>query len=116
MVLRDADSSADIVDSLGHDAEVAGAESLISDLLRSERMGHEVPGMRGVYGHVTPAMRTVLTTLLRELWLSALAERASLSARSIVPVLDALLQARQEANSKIGSHLAPKSDTTTRGD
>jgi hypothetical protein len=21
--------------------------------LRSERMGHEVPGMRGVYGHVT---------------------------------------------------------------
>lgn len=43
-------------------------EAGISDLLRSERMGHEVPGMRGIYGHVTPAMRDALTTMLQERW------------------------------------------------
>jgi len=93
---------------LRHGHQTWMEEAGISDLLRSERMGHEIPGMRGVYGHVTPAMRTVLTALLTKLWLSALAERASLSERSIVRVLDVLLRARREADSKIGSHLAPK--------
>ena len=43
-------------------------EAGISDLLRSERMGHEVPGMRGVYGHVSPAMRADLKAMLQERW------------------------------------------------
>jgi hypothetical protein len=29
-------------------------------VLQSERMGHEVPGMRGVYSHITPGMRAEL--------------------------------------------------------
>jgi hypothetical protein len=66
-------------------------EAGISDLLRSERMGHEVPGMRGVYGHVSPAMRAELKAALQERWLASLRKRARLSPRSVVPVLDALL-------------------------
>jgi RNA-directed DNA polymerase len=30
-------------------------EDQIADVLKSERLGHDEPGMRGVYGHVSPA-------------------------------------------------------------
>ncbi len=83
-------------------------EAGISDLLRSERMGHEVPGMRGVYAHVSPAMRASLKAALQERWEAALRERARLSPRSTVPVLDALLAAQRDTLAKIGSHLAPR--------
>jgi hypothetical protein len=43
-------------------------EAGVSDLLRSERMGHEVPGMRGAYGHVSPAMRADPKAMLQERW------------------------------------------------
>jgi integrase len=36
-------------------------EDRVVDVLKSERMGHEVPGMRGVYSHVSTAMRAELT-------------------------------------------------------
>jgi hypothetical protein len=64
--------------------------------------------MRGVYGHVTPAMRADLTTMLQERWEASLRERAQLTPRSIVPVLDTLLTAQREPPAKIGSHFAPK--------
>jgi hypothetical protein len=93
---------------LRHGHQTWMEEAGISDLLRSERMGHEVPGMRGVYGHVTPAMRVDLTTMLQDRWKASLRERERLSSRSIVPVLDALLAAHREPSAKIGSHSAPK--------
>ena len=71
-------------------------EAGVSDLLRSERMGHEVPGVRGVYGHVSPAMRSDLKAMLQERWETSLRERARLSALSIVPALDALLAVQRE--------------------
>jgi hypothetical protein len=39
-------------------------EDRIADVLKSERMGHEVPCMRGVYSHVSTAMRAGLTAAL----------------------------------------------------
>ena len=35
-------------------------EDQIADVLKSERLGHEEPGMRGVYGHVSPSIREEL--------------------------------------------------------
>ena len=32
-------------------------EDGIREVLKTERMGHEMPGMHGVYGRVSPAMR-----------------------------------------------------------
>jgi hypothetical protein len=64
--------------------------------------------MRGIYGHVTPAMRAGLKAMLQERWEASLRERAQLCARSIVPVLDALLAAHREPSTKIGPHFAPK--------
>lgn len=46
--------------------------------------------------------------MLQERWEASLRERARLSARSIVPVLDALLTIQREPPTKIGSHFAPK--------
>lgn len=86
-------------------------EAGISDLLRSERMGHEVPGMRGVCGHVSPAMRADLEAALQERWEASLRERARLSPRSIVPVLDALLTAPREQSAKIGSQFCSQNRT-----
>jgi len=73
-----------------------GHQTWLDDLgvryvLQSERMGHEVPGMRGVYSHVTPGMREDLTARLQELWEAALRERAARARRSAAPVLDRLL-------------------------
>src|SRR5215470_830749 len=56
-------------------------------VLQSERMGHEVPGMRGVYSHITPGMREDLTAGRQELWEASVHERARISARSPVQVL-----------------------------
>jgi hypothetical protein len=69
----------------------------ISDLLRSERTGHEVPGMRGIYGHVSPAMRAGLKAGLQERWDASLRDTARLCPRSAVPVLDALLTVHDPA-------------------
>lgn len=60
-------------------------------VLQSERMGHEVPGMRGVYAHITPRMRAELRDGLQELWEASLHERALLAERSAVNVLDGIL-------------------------
>jgi hypothetical protein len=44
--------------------------------------------MRGVYGHVSPAMRTELKAALQERWEQSLRDRARLAPRSSVRVLD----------------------------
>jgi len=77
-------------------------------VLQSERMGHEVPGMRGVYSHITPRMRDELKARLQELWEASLHERARLAPRSAVAVLDGLLAPYRAPVSKIGSQPAPK--------
>jgi integrase len=76
-----------------------GHQTWLDDLgiryvLQSERMGHEVPGMRGVYAHITPRMRAELRDGLQQLWEVSLHERARLAGRSAVSVLDDLLAAR----------------------
>jgi hypothetical protein len=87
-------------------------EAGIPEVLKSERMGHEVPGMRGVYGHVSPSMRAALTAALQERWEGALRERGRLSPRSIVPVLDELLAGSEAAHFK--DRLPRRSQNRTR--
>jgi integrase len=73
-----------------------GHQTLLDDLgvryvLQSERMGHEVPGMRGVYSHITPRMRAEMKARLQELWEASLHERTLLAERSSVAILDSIL-------------------------
>jgi hypothetical protein len=68
-------------------------EDGIPEVLKTDRMGHEMPGMHGVYGHMSLGMRADLKAALQERWEASLRERFRISARSAVPVLDALLAA-----------------------
>jgi hypothetical protein len=72
-------------------------EDGIPEVLKTERMGHEMPGMHGVYGHVSPAMRANLKAALQTRWESSLRDRARLCPRSAVRTLDALLRTLGDA-------------------
>jgi hypothetical protein len=74
-----------------HGLKVWMDEDKIADVLKSERLGHDEPGMRGVYGHVSPAMREELKAALQARWEQSLRQRAALSPVSVVPLLDRLL-------------------------
>jgi hypothetical protein len=62
-------------------------------VLQAERMGHKVPGMRGVYSHIVPEWRADLVDGLKRLWEQSLDARLQISGRSSVPLLDGLLAA-----------------------
>lgn len=80
----------------------------VQEMLKSERMGHEMPGMAGVYGHIMPEWRERLRAQLQELWQASLHERARLDPRSAVPVLDGLLAPYRERPALILPHSCPR--------
>jgi len=93
---------------LRHGLKVWMDEDQIADVLKSELLGHDEPGMRGVYGHVSPAMRAELKAALQGRWEESLRQRAALSPVSAVPLLDRLLAGFRPASNPARSRLAPK--------
>jgi hypothetical protein len=79
-------------------------EDQIADVLKSERLGHDEPGMRAAYGHVSPAMRAELKAALQARWEDSLHHRAALSPASTVPLLASI----RPASNPVRSRLAPK--------
>ena len=67
------------------------AEDGIPEILAEHRLGHEVPGMRGLYAHTSDRMREDLKRALQARWEDSLRERAALNEHSPVPLLDELL-------------------------
>jgi integrase len=61
-------------------------------VLQAERMGHEVPGMRGIYTHIAPEWRADLVNGLQRVREESLADRAQMSPRSASPLFDGLLK------------------------
>jgi integrase len=43
-------------------------EDDIPEIAQAQRLGHRVPGVRGIYSHVTPAMRQRITDALQARW------------------------------------------------
>jgi integrase len=76
---------------LRHSHNTWMAEDGIPEILAEQRLGHEVPGMRGLYTHVSDTMRQDLTAKLQTRWESSLQARAAISTRSPLPLLDELL-------------------------
>jgi len=78
---------------LRHGHKVWMDEDGVAAVLQSERLGHEEPGMRGVYAHVSPVMRSELQAALEGRCLDSLRSRSRLGDRSAVLALDVLLVA-----------------------
>ena len=76
---------------LRHSHKTWMEEDGIAEILQERRLGHEVPGMRGVYAHVSDTMRTALVTALQNRWEESLRARAAIDAHSPVPLIDRLL-------------------------
>ncbi|MFD8558230.1 tyrosine-type recombinase/integrase [Streptosporangium canum] len=93
---------------LRHGHKTWMAEEGIPEILQAERMGHAVPGMRGVYTHVSKTMREQLVGALQVRWETALAQRAALSLRSPVPILDGLLEPFRVGRLNVISQSPPK--------
>ena len=87
-----------LLDGLTEHGQRHAHQVMLDDLniryvLQAERMGHEVPGMRGIYTHIAPEWRVDLVTGLQRVWEQSLQARALLSGRSAVSILDSALTA-----------------------
>lgn len=76
---------------LRHSHKTWMAEDGIPEILAEQRLGHQVPGMRGLYAHASQRMRDELTAVLQARWEESLRERVALDPYSPVPILDNLL-------------------------
>jgi integrase len=43
-------------------------EDGIPEIAQARRLGHRLPGVRGIYSHVTPAMEQAITDALHRRW------------------------------------------------
>jgi len=77
---------------LRHSLKTWMTEDGIREILQARRLGHQVPGMQGVYTHVSAAMREELQMALQARWDNALRARAALAPHSPVSLLDDLLE------------------------
>ena len=92
---------------LRHSHRTWMAEDGIPEILAEQRLGHDVPGVRGLYTHVTQAMREDLTAALQARWETSLRDRAALDPHSPVPLLDNLLAPYRAARQDAARHRAP---------
>ncbi|MBO2462133.1 hypothetical protein [Actinomadura violacea] len=78
-------------------------EERMLEILQHDRFGHSMSAIGGTYSHVSEAMRADLRAVLQERWETALGQRAALSPRSPVRLLDELLAPPRETCPEIVS-------------
>ena len=86
------------VHGLRHGHKTWMAEDGIPEILAEQRLGHEVPGMRGLYAHASARMRDDLKQAFQARWEDSLRERAAICPRSPMPLLDELLAPLRDEN------------------
>lgn len=106
---------------LRHSHKTWMAEDGIPEILAEQRLGHEVPGMRGLCAHASDRMRDDLKAALRARWDDSLRERAAIHPHSPVPLLDELLAPHREtarrthtATQRVTRHHAPTREAGSR--
>ena len=82
---------------LRHSHKTWMAEDSIPEILAEQRLGHDIPGMRGLYAHASQRMREELTASLQARWEESLRERADIHPHSPVSLLDNLLAPHRAA-------------------
>ena len=92
---------------LRHSHKTWMAEDGIPEILAEQRLGHQVPGMRGLYAHASDRMRDELKHALQARWEDSLRDRAAIAPRSPIPLLDALLAPLQATTQPATRQAAP---------
>ena len=77
------------------------SEDGIPEILAEQRLGHQVPGMRGLYAHASDRMRDELKAALQARWEESLTTRAAIHPHSPVPLLDELLTPHRDATQRL---------------
>jgi hypothetical protein len=93
---------------LGHSHKTWMAEDGIAEILAEQRLGHEVPGMRGLYAHASDRMRDELKDALQARWKDSLHARATIHPRSPVPLLDELLAPFRAQTRESAEQMTPR--------
>ena len=93
---------------LRHSHKTWMAEDGIPEILAEQRLGHEVPGMRGLYAHASERMRDDLKHALQTRWEDSLRARAAIHTHSPVPLLDELLAPFRERARQKSEPAAPR--------
>ena len=108
---------------LRHSHKTWKAEDGTPEILAEQRLGHEVPGMRGLYAHASERMRDELKNALQARWEDSLRARAAIHPHSPVPLFDELLepfraQTRESAEQMTprGTRQEPTTRVTTPGE
>jgi hypothetical protein len=83
---------------LRHSHRTWMAEDGIPEILAEQRLGHDVPGMRGLYTHVSDRMRDKLRAALQERWDDSLRARIAIHPRSPLPLLDELMSTHRASD------------------
>lgn len=83
---------------LRHSHKTWMIEDGVPEILAEIRLGHDVPGMRGLYSHVSNRMRDELKEALQARWDESLRARAVFAPTSAVPTLDKLLTPIREGD------------------
>jgi hypothetical protein len=73
------------------------AKDSIPEILAEQRLGHDIPEMRGLYAHASQRMREELTASLQARWEESLRERADIHPHSPVSLVDNLLAPHRAA-------------------
>jgi Phage integrase family len=85
---------------LRHSHKTWMAEDGTPEILAEQRLGHDVPGMRGLYAHASQRMREELTAALQVRWEESLRDRADIHPHSPVPLLDNFLAPYRAASTQ----------------
>jgi hypothetical protein len=83
-------------------------EDGIPEILAEQRLGHEVPGMRGLYAHASVRTRDGLKAALQARWTIPLDARAAIHPHSPVRLLDELLAPFRGEISDPAAQAAPR--------
>ena len=86
------------------------SEDGIPEILAEQRLGHQLPGMRGWYAHVSQQMRDELMQALQARWEESLQQRAALDPHSPVPLLDNLLAPYRPGHDETISQISPNTE------
>ena len=84
------------------------AEDGIPEILAEQRLGHDVPGMRGLYAHASARMRDDLKAALQQRWEDSLRDRAAIHPHSPVPLPDKLLAPYREESPQASQPETPR--------